>query len=99
MSEVVPEEARSPSPGTPPPSSSPRLEDGLRDPEDSQQSSRGKKRHRRAKGKKKKQKTSLMITNEDGTNSSTWPHVIGFKLPLVQLYTLARGSGVRKHKI
>lgn len=71
MSEVVPEEARSPSPGTPPPSSSPRLEDGLRDPEDSQQSSRGKKRHRRAKGKKKKQKTSLMITNEDGTNSST----------------------------
>ena len=31
---------------------------------------RGKKRHRRAKGKKKKQKTSLMITNDDGTNSS-----------------------------
>jgi len=31
---------------------------------------RGKKRHRRAKGKKKKQKQSLMITNEDGTNST-----------------------------
>jgi len=31
---------------------------------------KGKKRHRRAKGKKKKQKTCLMITNEDGTNST-----------------------------
>jgi len=31
---------------------------------------RGKKRHRRAKGKKKKQKQCLMITNEDGTNST-----------------------------
>jgi len=31
---------------------------------------RGKKRHRRAKGKKKKQKTCLMITNDDGTNST-----------------------------
>jgi len=31
---------------------------------------RGKKRHRRAKGKKKRQKQSLMITNEDGTNST-----------------------------
>ena len=31
---------------------------------------RGRKRHRRAKGKKKKQKQSLMITNEDGTNST-----------------------------
>ena len=32
---------------------------------------RGKKRARRAKGKKKKQKTSLMITNDDGTDSTT----------------------------
>ena len=77
MSEVIPEEIRSPSPGTPPPtdpedpgSESPRLEDSLKDIDDSQQGSRGKKRHRRAKGKKKKQKTNLMITNEDGTNST-----------------------------
>jgi len=77
MSEVIPDDIRSPSPGTPPPtdqedglSESPRLEDGLKDVDDSQQGSRGKKRHRRAKGKKKKQKTNLMITNEDGTNST-----------------------------
>jgi len=31
----------------------------------------GKKRHRRAKGKRKKQKTCLMITNDDGTHSTT----------------------------
>ena len=55
MSEVIPEDIRSPSPGTPPPtdpedglSESPRLEDGLKDVDDSQQGSRGKKRHRRA---------------------------------------------------
>jgi len=32
---------------------------------------RGKKRHRRAKGKRKKQKICLMITNEDGIDSTT----------------------------
>ena len=37
---------------------------------------RGKKRARRAKGKKKKQKTNLMITNDDGTDSTT-QHVEG----------------------
>jgi len=37
--------------------------------EDSNQG-KGKKRHRRAKGKKKKQKTCLMITNDDGTDST-----------------------------
>ena len=79
MSEVIPEDIRSPSPGTPPPtepedglSESPRLEDqeSFKDIDDPQQGARGKKRHRRAKGKKKKQKTNLMITNEDGTNST-----------------------------
>jgi len=82
MSEVIPEAIRSPSPGTPPPTEPEDAEDGLsesprlgdqesfKDIDDSQQGARGKKRHRRAKGKKKKQKTNLMITNEDGTNST-----------------------------
>ena len=39
--------------------------------QESMQHIRGKKRARRAKGKKKKQKTSLMITNDDGTDSTT----------------------------
>ena len=66
---------RSQSPGTPPPPPAP-TEDGLLSPttesrdEETPNRSRGKKRHRRAKGKKKKQKTNLMITNEDGTNST-----------------------------
>ena len=38
---------------------------------DSMSHIKGKKRARRAKGKKKKQKTSLMITNDDGTDSTT----------------------------
>jgi len=44
--------------------------------QESMQHIRGKKRARRAKGKKKKQKTSLMITNDDGTDSTT-QHVEG----------------------
>ena len=81
MSEMIVEE-RSHSPGTPPPPPaptderflSPTSENCPRDRDDGVEETpskaRGKKRHRRAKGKKKKQKTNLMITNEDGTNST-----------------------------
>ena len=58
---------RSPSPGRTPPHGEIQLREG----QEGEQMGRGRKRHRRAKGKKKKQKTNnLMITNDDGTNST-----------------------------
>merc|ERR1711963_875399 len=86
MSEMISEEGRSQSPGTPPPAEevlrsqttpSPVAEGSVQDNEETPSKSRGKKRHRRAKGKKKKQKTSLLITNEDGTNSTADTAVTG----------------------
>jgi len=82
MSEL--EVDRSQSPGTPPPPptndgilsptpAEPEEDEEFREGAEEDETpnrSRGKKRHRRAKGKKKKQKTNLMITNEDGTNST-----------------------------
>ena len=61
---------RSPSPGrTPPHLGELHTVDG--EGQDGSVRTRGKKRHRRAKGKKKKQKSNnLMITNDDGTNST-----------------------------
>jgi len=60
---------------TAPTTPEPPTEDGYQGEVDVYQESiqhiRGKKRARRAKGKKKKQKTSLMITNDDGTDSTT----------------------------
>jgi len=88
MSEMISEEGRSQSPGTPPPAEevlrsqttpSPVAEGSVQDNEETPSKSRGKKRHRRAKGKKKKQKTSLLITNEDGTNSTADTAVTGQK--------------------
>jgi len=65
---------------TAPTTPEPPAEDGYQGEVDIYQESiqhiRGKKRARRAKGKKKKQKTNLMITNDDGTDSTT-QHVEG----------------------
>jgi len=80
MSETVAENIRSQSPGTPPPADeiesvlsrstpSPSVSDNV-GKDETPSKARGRKRHRRAKGKKKKQKMSLLITNEDGTNST-----------------------------
>ena len=70
------EPERAPSPATPEPPDEPVTPDMevsgrlFNDLDDQTPTKRGKKRHRRSKGKKKKQKTHLMITNEDGTNST-----------------------------
>jgi len=78
MSQTAAENLRSQSPGTPPPADdsllsrstpSPSVSDNV-SKDETPSKARGKKRHRRAKGKKKKQKMSLLITNEDGTNST-----------------------------
>lgn len=80
------------SPRTPPPENNGDVEDGKDEQHDdsiednlSNSGGKGRRKHRRSKGKKRKQKTSLLITNEDGTDFNPGNAAANVKQSKIQL--------------